>query len=154
MADDGKVSVVVAATNQEAAKNPLYHGEVSALMAYYDLPADSRPPPGECALLSTHEPCSMCASCVAWAGIPNVMTLFSYDDTARQGIPHDKAICLELFGTTKLQRSNKYFTVKDIADMCGDDAVLQARVAALHRRYDELSAEYQTSKDGSAIPRK
>src|SRR6188768_1289308 len=55
------LSLVVADTNAET-ENPLFHGEISTLNAFYRLPAADRPATRECLFLSTHEPCSLCLS--------------------------------------------------------------------------------------------
>src|SRR6185503_12577924 len=74
------LSLVVAGTNGET-ENPLFHGEVSTLNAYYRLPAASRPATRDCLFLSTHEPCSLCLSAITWAGFDNFFYLFGYEDT-------------------------------------------------------------------------
>ena len=50
-------ALVVAGTNSEL-KNPLWHGEISTLNAFYSLPDGDRPATADCIFLSTHEPCS------------------------------------------------------------------------------------------------
>jgi tRNA(Arg) A34 adenosine deaminase TadA len=66
---------VAAGTNEEA-QNPLLHGEISGLNRYWSLPPESRPPPAECLFLSSHEPCPMCLSAIAWSGFDNFYYLF------------------------------------------------------------------------------
>jgi tRNA(Arg) A34 adenosine deaminase TadA len=53
------LSLVVAATNTET-ESPLLHGEITCIQKFYSLPADQRPPPGDCVFFATHEPCSLC----------------------------------------------------------------------------------------------
>ena len=61
-----------------------------------------KPPPADCLLLSTHEPCPMCAAAIAWSGISEVYFLFDYDDTEKTFvIPHDKNILAQLFPPAK-----------------------------------------------------
>jgi tRNA(Arg) A34 adenosine deaminase TadA len=58
-ADD--LSTIVAATNRET-ENPLFHGEISAINAYYAMvnaDRSRRHPPEDSVFLSTHEPCTM-----------------------------------------------------------------------------------------------
>ena len=86
------LSLVVAGTNRET-ENPLFHGEVATLNAFYELPAEGRPPTGDCLFLSTHEPCSLCLSAITWAGFDNFYYLFGYEDTRDAfNIPHDLKI--------------------------------------------------------------
>lgn len=47
---------MIAATNTETG-NPLMHGEVTAIFAFYDLPKVQRPSPKETIFIATHEPC-------------------------------------------------------------------------------------------------
>ena len=47
------LSTVVASTNKEAG-NPLLHGEIQTINAFYDLPKDERPPVGDTIFLTTH----------------------------------------------------------------------------------------------------
>jgi hypothetical protein len=53
------LSTVVAVTNRETA-NPLNHGEIATINAFYDIPASERPTAAETVFLSTHEPCPLC----------------------------------------------------------------------------------------------
>src|SRR3954471_23472504 len=62
------LSLVVAGTNAET-RNPLLHGEISTLNAFYELP--TRPPAAELLFLTTHEPCTLCMSAITWAGFDN-----------------------------------------------------------------------------------
>jgi tRNA(Arg) A34 adenosine deaminase TadA len=61
------LSLVLAATNRET-ENPLFHGEISTLSAFFALAVSARPAPEDCLFLSTHEPCSLCLSAITWAG--------------------------------------------------------------------------------------
>jgi tRNA(Arg) A34 adenosine deaminase TadA len=91
------LALVVAGTNEEV-RNPLLHGEISCLNRYWLLPRESRPTPGECLFLSSHEPCPMCLSAIAWSGFDNFYYLFSYEDSRDEfEIPHDLAILDAIF---------------------------------------------------------
>ena len=50
------LSTVLAATNTETG-NPLFHGEVTAIFDFYDMPKDQRPSPKDTIFIATHEPC-------------------------------------------------------------------------------------------------
>lgn len=55
---------VVAAGTNRASENPLHHGEVSCLNAFYAIPAAARPDTKDCYFLSSHEPCKITAVAV------------------------------------------------------------------------------------------
>ena len=148
-------SLVVAGTNRET-ENPLFHGEVSTLNAFYELPARARPAAGDCLFLSTHEPCSLCLSAITWAGFDNFYYLFGYEDTRDAfNIPHDLKILREVFRIENgdYARENAFWRCRGIDELIDDrDAEVTERIARLRKLYDELSAVYQASKSGSGIP--
>jgi tRNA(Arg) A34 adenosine deaminase TadA len=152
-------SLVVAATNAET-ENPLFHGEIATLNAYYRLPATSRPPTRDCLFLSTHEPCSLCLSAITWAGFDNFSYLFGYEDTRDAfNIPHDLRILQEVFGIEngEYRRDNAFWKSRAIADLVAETPErertrLAARIDALEKTYAELSAIYQAQKHRADIP--
>lgn len=119
--------LICAATNRENSGGaPLWHGEMAALADYFTIP--QKPPPADCLLLSTHEPCPMCAAAIAWSGISEVYFLFDYDDTEKTFvIPHDKNILAQLFPPAKkLAHDNTFFRVRNLRHMAvGEPALLQ-----------------------------
>ena len=149
------LSLVVADTNRET-ENPLFHGEISTLNAFYAMPGDARPPSGDCLFLSTHEPCSLCLSAITWTGFDNLYYLFGYEDT-RDGfnIPHDLRILSEVFGVENgaYVRENAFWRSRGIDDLIGDESgEVKTRIDRIRGLYDELSSVYQASKGGSSIP--
>ena len=153
------LALVVAATNAET-ENPLFHGEIATLNAYYRLPAAKRPATSACLFLSTHEPCSLCLSAITWTGFDNFTYLFGYEETRDAfAIPHDLKILSEVFRIEDGQyaRRNAFWTSRSVADLIGDApasarAPLNVRVDARAKTYAELSALYQARKDSAAIP--
>ena len=152
-------SLVAAGTNEETL-SPLWHGEMAAIRNVYLLPAKDRPAPSECLFLSTHEPCSMCLSAIAWGGYPTIYYLFRYEDTRdRFQIPHDLRMLEQIFRCAdgSYVRENQYWTSHDILfeiERCApsERAVLLERVALLREAYDDLSRRYQATKAGGSIP--
>ena len=148
------LSLVIAATNRET-ENPLFHGEISTLNAFFALAGEARPAPDDCLFLSTHEPCSLCLSAITWAGFDNFHYLFGYVDTRDAfNIPHDLRILSEVFRIENgdYARENAFWRCRSVDDLVGGEEVLQQRIRGLHALYDELSSVYQTSKEGSDIP--
>lgn len=163
---------MVAATNTEMT-NPLLHGEVTAINAFYDVPPDQRPPPEECLFIATHEPCCLCLSALAWGGFKTWCTLFDYTDSKESfGIPYDIEILQALFqvgppssasvadasalptARPLYNRKNKMFEgvlLKNEISELGDTE-LRDRVQHLHRVYDQLSDTYQRSKGALLLP--
>jgi tRNA(Arg) A34 adenosine deaminase TadA len=153
------LSLVVAGTNAET-ENPLLHGEISTLNAFYKMPAAARPSTRDCLFLSTHEPCSLCLSAITWAGFDNFFYLFGYEDTRDTfNIPHDLKILHEVFGIERgaYRRENAFWKSTAIAELVaaaapGEREGLARRITALAEIYADLSAEYQKRKDRTDIP--
>ena len=154
------LSLVLAETNNEIS-NPLWHGEMHALKKFYETPSDSRPKTDELIFLSTHEPCSMCASAITWAGFDNFYYFFSHEDSRDSfSIPHDLKILKAVFDIEPggYKRSNEFWTsfaIKDMLDDIGNESVKQNLInqsSDIAQRYKKLSQKYQSKKDGNDIP--
>ncbi|MDE0344399.1 MAG: hypothetical protein OXI66_01265, partial [Boseongicola sp.] len=151
------LSLVLAETNNEVA-NPLWHGEMHCLKAFFEL--EERPGTDELLFLSTHEPCSLCLSAITWAGFDNFFHLFSHEESRDDfAIPHDPRILREVFGLHDggYKRSNAYWSCWSVMDEIArlgdvDRASLAGRAARIARLYRGLSETYQGTKDASAIP--
>ncbi len=153
------LSLVIAATNAET-ENPLFHGEISTLNAFYRLPAGGRPATRDCVFLSTHEPCPLCLSAITWAGFDNFTYLFGYEDTRDAfAIPHDLKILQEVFGVEngEYRRENAFWRSRSIADLVAqaptaERSSLTARMEAAQEIYAGLSAIYQRNRGSTNIP--
>lgn len=152
-------SVVVAETNNET-ENPLWHGEVNCLKRFYELPRADRVDTKDAIFLSTHEPCSLCLSAITWTGFDNFYYLFSHEDSRDSfAIPHDLKILKEVFTLDPggYNAENAYWKSYSIRRLVRDLPEternrLDARIAAIARRYDELSQTYQAGKADNEIP--
>ena len=152
-------SLVLAETNNET-ENPLWHGEIHCLKRFYEIPGSGRPETRDCLFVATHEPCSLCLSAITWTGFDNFYYLFSHEDSRDSfAIPHDLKILKEVFTLEPggYNAQNAYWKsfgirrlVRDLPEP--DRTRLEARVDAIAKRYDELSATYQDSKSGNDIP--
>lgn len=152
------LSLVLAETNNER-ENPLWHGEVHALKRFHEL--DLRPDPKELVFLSTHEPCPMCLSAIAWAGFDNFHYFFSHEDSRDSfAIPHDLRMLKEIFRLEPggYARENPFWRAVSIVGLArgmeGEEETgrLQARMERIRARYAALSQAYQSGKDANAIP--
>lgn len=153
------LSVVIAETNNEM-ENPLWHGEVHALKRFYELPKADRPDTRDCVFVATHEPCSLCLSAITWTGFDNFYYLFSHEDSRDSfDIPHDLKILKEVFTLDPggYRAENAYWKSYSLRKLVRElppagRARLEGRIADIARRYDELSATYQATKDDNDIP--
>jgi tRNA(Arg) A34 adenosine deaminase TadA len=149
------LSLVLAETNNET-ENPLWHGEVHCIKRFHEL--EQRPDARDLLFLSTHEPCTMCMSAIAWAGFDNFAYFFSHEDSRDAfAIPHDLRILQEVFGLAPggYNRHNAFWTATAIRDLVAGDsdrAALEAQSARIRAAYDALSAAYQAGKSANAIP--
>lgn len=144
------LSLVVAGTNQEAF-SPLWHGEVYTIKLFYEL--QCHPDPSECLFISTHEPCSMCISALAWSGFKEIYYFFGYEHTKEDfNIPHDLKMLKEVFGCDHPTPSNHYYTKRSVLEMLKSledfpgKADLEARAAAIKDGYARMSRIYQSGE--------
>jgi len=153
------LSLVIAGTNNET-ENPLWHGEMQTLKAFYEMPAADRPAPKDCYFLATHEPCSLCLSGITWTGFDNFYYLFGYEDTRDAfNIPHDLKILKEVFKIEngEYARENEFWKSHDLTHMIktfdsGARVELENQVKQIAQTYDEMSAVYQNTKGNADIP--
>jgi len=119
------LSTVIAGTNNET-ENPLWHGEIHTIKRYYEMvKADDskRHPPADSIFLAPHEPCTLCASAIAWGGYDNFYYLFSHEDSRDAfQIGHDLKVLEQLFRFSpgEYARRNDYWTAYGIADLIGN----------------------------------
>ena len=153
------LSLVMAQTNNET-ENPLWHGEVHLLKCFYESPLSKQESTKDMIFLSTHEPCTMCMSAIAWAGFDNFFYFFSHQDSRDSfAIPHDLKMLKEVFGLEPggYNKDNAFWKSRGLFDIMASLPDDQAKLLLdqAHRirdRYAKLSDTYQSSKDDNAIP--
>jgi tRNA(Arg) A34 adenosine deaminase TadA len=168
LARSGLAPVTVSTNNERA--SPLLHGEINCIQEFFASPAEGRPATKDCIFFSTHEPCSLCLSGIAWAGFNEFYYLFTYEDSRDLfSIPYDIDILEQVFRVPApsdtpetmaarplYNRKNKFFAAKSLADLIQDIpdeadrkhwAEEMARVKVL---YTSLDATYQEGKKSGA----
>jgi len=162
--DKSDLSTVVVATNTET-ENPLLHGEITAINAFYAIPRDQRPAAGDTIFIATHEPCPLCLSGISWGGFDNFFYLFSYEDSRDAfGIPHDIRMLDSVFRCPdgSYNEKNFYWSAWGLPAMVASlpneqGSPLARRIAALRETYDSISEIYQAQKEagtGADVPLK
>lgn len=140
-------SLVLADTNHEAF-SPLWHGEVYTIKMLYEL--QGHPDPSDCIFISTHQPCCMCTSALAWSGFREIYYLFGYRHTGENfNIPHDQKMIRDVFGTSEPNPKNDYFEWHSVMDAVGSLSEPDAgrtRIDKIAGLYAEMSAVYQAGE--------
>jgi tRNA(Arg) A34 adenosine deaminase TadA len=151
------LATVVAVTNRESV-NPLNHGEIATINAFYELPFGERPAAAETIFLSTHEPCPLCLGGLTWGGWDNFFYFFSYEDTMDAfSIPHDIRLNEEIWRVQdgEYEHKNRYWCAWHIPELIAGSSAearpgFERRAEELRATYAQLSAVYQASKGGGA----
>ena len=139
------LDVVVAESNRRE-EDPTLHGEMSAIRAFYRLA--HRPEPGDTVFLSTHEPCSMCLSALAWCGFQQVRYLFDYRETAEDfAMPGDLQILDQLFGVKGTKHENDFLELVPIRLL----AARSPKKEALLGEIDAIKALYRGLRVKGAV---
>ena len=152
------LSLVVTGVNHEI-ENPLYHGEISAIINFFKLRNLN---PKDYLFVSSHEPCSLCLSAITWSGFDNFYYLFPYEETESTfNIPHDLKILKEVFKIEegKYSKNNIYWQsysiIEDIKDLQNSENYkLLAKIKEIKKLYEDLSLNYQSAKISNYIPLK
>ena len=150
-------SLVVAGSNNEI-ENPLWHGEIHTLKKFYEIEKKMRPKENNCIFLSSHEPCSLCLSAIAFSGFDNFYYLFPYQSTSDDfNIPHDLNILKEVFNIDngKYNKENSYwksYNIGSLIDELKDDKKkISDSFKEIKKLYIDLSNKYQLSKENNSI---
>ncbi|MGB8452419.1 MAG: nucleoside deaminase [Anaerocolumna sp.] len=87
---------IIAATHdkEDTQEDPTSHAEINAIREASKKLGKKL---SGCILISTHEPCSMCASAIVWAGIKEVAYGYSIKEAVLQGRKRIELSCAEIF---------------------------------------------------------
>ncbi len=130
----------------ETERDPTSHAETNAIrLAARELGKDL----SACTIVSTHEPCPMCASAIVWAGINEVAYGYSIEQAIAQGRDRIAIGCREVF-----ERSGRMIFVRPgvLAGECVPlyDRAVRKEVKRLRnasretlREHDRVSAEHR-----------
>ena len=137
--DNGELEIITIESNSILKNNnPLMHGEVTCLFKSFKKLNNMNLK--DYILISSHEPCPMCISAIAWAGIKKVIYLFSYEDTANFfGFNEDKEFCLDIFGTEH-PKSSKTMDIINLKNI--QDSEMQKIISRIDNKYKKLILQY------------
>ena len=148
------LSIVCKGTNEET-KNPLFHGEISALFNLYETQYNNTQ---DYYFISSHQPCSLCLSAITWSGFDNFYYFFPYEDTKDSfNIPHDLKILEEVFKIKEgnYQKKNQYWQsfsiISEIKKLDQENELLE-KITKIKEEYQKMSKIYQESKINNKIP--
>ena len=152
------LSLVVTGVNNEI-ENPIYHGEISTIINFFKLRNLN---PKDYLFVSSHEPCSLCLSAITWCGYDNFYYLFHYEETESTfSIPHDLKILKEVFKIEEgeYSKSNSYWQSYSIIENINnlknpEKDKLLPKIKEIIKLYEDLSKNYQSSKNSNYIPLK
>ena len=120
-----------------------------------------RPKENNCIFLSSHEPCSLCLSAIAFSGFDNFYYLFPYQSTSDDfNIPHDLNILKEVFNIDngKYNKENSYWKSYNISRLIDEQKDDKKKISdsfkEIKKLYIDLSNKYQLSKENNSIPLK
>ncbi len=148
------LSIVCMGTNEET-KNPLFHGEISALFNLYETKYNNTK---DYYFISSHQPCSLCLSAITWSGFDNFYYFFPYEDTKHTfNIPHDLKILDEVFKIKKgnYQKKNQYwhsYSIISEIKKLGLENQLSEKITKINDEYQKMSKIYQERKINNNIP--
>ena len=153
------LSTILVESNNEV-ENPLWHGEIHTIKRYYELVNSDekyRVEQNEQIFLSTHEPCTLCSSAIAWAGYDNFYYLFSHEESRDSfAIGHDLNILKEIFSLEPgmYNRQNSYWTAYSIVNLVSNCDLknrqkYEAQIQRIRNLYNVMSNTYQSIKTHS-----
>ena len=148
------LSIMCLGTNEEV-KNPLFHGEISALFNFFGKKANNSK---DYYFISSHEPCSLCLSAITWSGFDNFYYFFPYQDTKKNfNIPHDLKILEQVFKIKNgsYNSTNNYWKSYSIIEEIkknGLESKLNEKIAKIEDKYEKMSQKYQENKINNKIP--
>jgi tRNA(Arg) A34 adenosine deaminase TadA len=120
---------------EKSAQDPTAHAELAVIRQAAALLGCNL---SGCQIVSTHEPCPMCATAILWCGIDTVVYGYSIKDAIRQGRRRIDLRCTEIF-----QRAGKAITVHE--------GVLRQRCRVLYDKDVREQVDMLRNADESAL---
>eukprot|EP00775_Hariotina_reticulata_P007558 gene7558-7766_t len=161
--EDGYPLLHADANKVQTAGTPTAHGEISTINSYFSKYPDAsqRVPPSDTIFLSTHQPCSMCSSGLAFGGFRRVFYGFDFGMQVNGGEGAgdilDVTVIEEVFNTEcgLINHTNGMYTIVPVRAMllmqpCDANATIavalkaaQARYAGIVEKYKQLGRTFQ-----------
>ena len=114
--DKNDGDIVVATGTNKYRSNPLYHGEIVALNAFFEMTDGIPANPDDYYFVASHQPCLMCMAALYWAGFKDVYYVFDYDETASLFFMPDDRQMVNEFTDNMLNTQNKMINMMKIGN--------------------------------------
>lgn len=132
---------VVTVGSNDRVTNPIYHGEIDTIRRFFA--NEKHPDPARCIFVSSHAPCPMCISAIAWAGFREIWVLFDYEDVKESfDMPVDLMMYKEVFCAEGATAENAFFKKYDLRT----EAAKQKNAAELAKEIAEIETLYGAMK--------
>ncbi|GAK51941.1 cytidine/deoxycytidylate deaminase, zinc-binding region [Candidatus Moduliflexus flocculans] len=134
----GKKIIAEAHDTEETDRDPTAHAEMNVIKMASKLLEKNLE---DCLLMTTHEPCPMCAAAIVWTKIKNIAYGYSIEDAIKQGRNRIDMSCQELFARANIHVHVEKGILRDKCALLYNKEIRQ-EIIKLRNATDEQLREY------------